>query len=87
MLVQSHHSKAPPGHLTSGGREAANTTNITNTTYPSSTADIPQNSTLRLSTRLGADEARTAFNEDQVRLEWDQCVVIRVRNTSPNSQL
>ena len=86
MLVQSHHSKAPPGP--GGVREATNTMNNNNninnnininTTYTSSTADIPQNSTLRLSTRLGADEARTAFNEDQVRLGWDQSNVIRVR--------
>ena len=41
---------------------------VVNTSYEASTADIPQNSTLRLSTRLGADEARTAFNEYQVRL-------------------
>ena len=32
----------------------------------SSTASIPQNSTLRLHTKLGEGEARTAFNEDQV---------------------
>ena len=74
MLVQSPHSKAPPvpGHnlsseqLTDHRRERER--EATNMTYTASTADIPQNSTLRLSTRLGADEARTAFNEDQVRL-------------------
>ena len=43
-----------------------------NTTYSVSTADIPQTSTLRLHTKmdqnesLGVDEARTAFNGDQV---------------------
>lgn len=73
MLVQSHHSKAPSvtGHnlssdqLTDTMRERQR--QGTNMTYTASTADIPQNSTLRLSTKLGADEARTAFNEDQVR--------------------
>ena len=40
---------------------------VINTSYDTSTADIPQNGTLRLTTKLGEDEARTAFNEDQVR--------------------
>ena len=74
MLVQSPHGKAQSvtGHnlssdqLTDTMRERQRQS--TNMTYTASTADIPQNSTLRLSTRLGADEARTAFNEDQVRL-------------------
>ena len=72
MLVQSPHSKAPPvpGHNLSSGQltDPRREREGTNMTYTASTADIPQNSTLRLSTRLGADEARTAFNEDQVRL-------------------
>ena len=40
---------------------------VINTSYETSTADIPQNGTPRLTTKLGEDEARTAFNEDQVR--------------------
>ena len=65
MLVQSPHTKPPPGPA--HNLSAAQLTDP-NLTFTTSTADIPQNSTLRLSTRLGADEARTAFNEDQVRL-------------------
>ena len=80
MLVQSPHSKAPPvpGHNLSSGQltepepRREREREGTNLTYTASTADIPQNSTLRLSTRLGADEARTAFNEDQVRLRSSQ---------------
>ena len=75
LLVQSPHR---PGQsvraglnlssdqLTERMSQASQASQATNITYTASTADIPQNSTLRLSTRLGADEARTAFNEDQV---------------------
>ena len=42
---------------------------VVDTSFTTSTADIPQTSTLRLTTKLGADEARTAFNEDQVSNE------------------
>ena len=42
---------------------------VEDTSFTTSTADIPQTSTLRLTTKLGADEARTAFNEDQVSNE------------------
>ena len=73
MLVQSPQSKAH--HNLSAGQLADTRREETTLTYTASTADIPQNSTLRLSTKLGADEARTAFNEDQVRLGPLQCSV------------
>ena len=72
LLVQSPHR---PGQSVRAGlnlssdqltERMSQASQATNITYTASTADIPQNSTLRLSTRLGADEARTAFNEDQV---------------------
>ena len=70
MLVQSPQSKAH--HNLSAGQLGDTRREETTLTYTASTVDIPQNSTLRLSTKLGADEARTAFNEDQVRQSESQ---------------